>query len=264
MDIAIYLFIFLFKYLFHSFYFHQQHLNINPCHSFCRLMQQTKWVVSFLPGDFLPQSFSDIGLVLIFHSHISLLLVNTFHILPSRLAYIVTQSCSTLCDPMDYSLPGSSVPGDSPGKKTGVGCYALLQGIFPTQGLNPGLPRCRRILYLSELPTGEAQEYSSGQPIPSSEDLPNSGTEPGSPALQVDSLPTSSQGSPSHLDQMPFIAPHCFLQTMMKRKWKEYSPCMHIDLDQNSCSIFTLKTILGLFPSVYNDMIYLPSILQVC
>ena len=37
-------------------------------------------------------------------------------------------------------------PWDSPGKNTGVGCYALLQGIFPTQGLNPGLLHCRRIL----------------------------------------------------------------------------------------------------------------------
>ena len=32
------------------------------------------------------------------------------------------------------------VHGDSPGQNTGVGCHALLQGIFPTQGLNPGLP----------------------------------------------------------------------------------------------------------------------------
>ena len=40
---------------------------------------------------------------------------------------------------MDCSLPGSSVYGDSSGKNTGVGCYALLQGIFPTQGLNPYL-----------------------------------------------------------------------------------------------------------------------------
>ena len=39
-------------------------------------------------------------------------------------------SCPTLCDPMDYSLLGSSVRGDSPGKNTGVGCHALLQGIF--------------------------------------------------------------------------------------------------------------------------------------
>ena len=51
------------------------------------------------------------------------------------------QSCPTLCDPMDCSLPGSSVHGDSPSKNTGVGCHALLQGIFPTQGSNPGLLR---------------------------------------------------------------------------------------------------------------------------
>ena len=49
------------------------------------------------------------------------------------------QSCSTLCDPMDCSPPGSSVYGDSPGKVTGVGCHALLQGIFPTQGSNQHL-----------------------------------------------------------------------------------------------------------------------------
>ena len=43
---------------------------------------------------------------------------------------LVAQSCPTLCDPMDYSLPGSSVHGDSPGKNTGVGCHALLREIF--------------------------------------------------------------------------------------------------------------------------------------
>ena len=46
-----------------------------------------------------------------------------------------------------HSPPGSSVHGDSPGKNTGVGSHALLQGIFPTQGSNPGLPNCRQILY---------------------------------------------------------------------------------------------------------------------
>ena len=35
----------------------------------------------------------------------------------------------------------------SPGQNTGVGSLSLLQGIFPTQGLNPGLPHCRQILY---------------------------------------------------------------------------------------------------------------------
>ena len=38
-------------------------------------------------------------------------------------------------------------PCDSPGKNTGVGCHSLLQGIFPTQGWNPGLLHCRQILY---------------------------------------------------------------------------------------------------------------------
>ena len=37
------------------------------------------------------------------------------------------QSCLTLCDPIDGSPPGSPVPGDSPGKNTGVGCQFLLQ-----------------------------------------------------------------------------------------------------------------------------------------
>ena len=60
---------------------------------------------------------------------------------------LVTQLCPTVCDPMDCSLPGSSVHGDSPGKNTGVGCHALLQGIFPIQRSNPGLPHCRQILY---------------------------------------------------------------------------------------------------------------------
>ena len=59
----------------------------------------------------------------------------------------VTQSCLLLCNPMDYSLPSSSVHVDSPGKTPGVGCHALFQGIFPTQGSNPGLSHCRQILY---------------------------------------------------------------------------------------------------------------------
>ena len=41
----------------------------------------------------------------------------------------------------------NSVYGISAGKNTGVGCHYLLQGIFPTQGSNPGLLPCRKILY---------------------------------------------------------------------------------------------------------------------
>ena len=68
--------------------------------------------------------------------------------------FLVAQSCPTLCDPMDCSLPGSSVHWDSPSKNTGVGGHALLWEIFPTQGSNPGLPHCRRIFTIWA--TGEA------------------------------------------------------------------------------------------------------------
>ena len=46
------------------------------------------------------------------------------------------QSCPTLCDSMDCSVPGSSVHGILQVKSTGVGCRALLQGIVPAQGSN--------------------------------------------------------------------------------------------------------------------------------
>ena len=124
----------------------------------------------------------------------------------------------TLCDPLDYTSPWNS----------------FLQGIFPTQGSNPGLPHCRRIHYqlnhkgnprilgwvacpfssASSRPrnrttvsciagrfftiwaTKEAQEYWSGWPIPSPGDLPNPGIEPRSPALQVVSLPAELTEKP--------------------------------------------------------------------
>ena len=60
---------------------------------------------------------------------------------------LVTQLCLTLSNPMDCSPPGSSVHGDSPGKNTVVGCHTLLQGIFPTQWSNTGLPHCGHTLY---------------------------------------------------------------------------------------------------------------------
>ena len=53
----------------------------------------------------------------------------------------VVQSCPTLCDPMDCTVHGI------PGQNAGVGSHSLLQGIFPTQEWNPGLPHCRRISY---------------------------------------------------------------------------------------------------------------------
>ena len=58
---------------------------------------------------------------------------------------LVAQSCPTLCDPVDCSLPGSSVHGILQARS--VCCHSLLQGIFPTLGSNPGLLHCRQILY---------------------------------------------------------------------------------------------------------------------
>ena len=54
----------------------------------------------------------------------------------------VSQSCPTLLRPH-----GLYSPWDSLGHNTGVGSLYLLQGIFPAQGLNPGLPHYRRVLY---------------------------------------------------------------------------------------------------------------------
>ena len=63
----------------------------------------------------------------------------------------VTQSCPILCDPwtIAYKVPP---PWNYPGESTGVRSHFLLQGIFPTQGSNSGLPRCRQILLPSEPP----------------------------------------------------------------------------------------------------------------
>ena len=60
---------------------------------------------------------------------------------------LVAQSCPALCNPMSCSPPGYFLHGDFPSKNTRVSCHALLQEIFPTQGLNLALPYCRQILY---------------------------------------------------------------------------------------------------------------------
>ena len=78
---------------------------------------------------------------------------------PTKIALLkkvlVTQSCPTLFDPMDCSPPGSPVHEILWGRilrDVLVGCHFLLQGIFLTQGSNPGLLNCRQILdHLSHL-----------------------------------------------------------------------------------------------------------------
>ena len=157
-------------------------------------------------------------------------------------------SCVQLCDPMDCSPPGSSVHGDSPAENTGVGCHAFLQGIFPNQGSNPGLPHYRRILYhlshqgtpymctyvyekvkVSHLvlclplcdpmdwsPPGSSmkfsrQEYWSGLPFLSPGDLPNTEIKPRSPVLQADSLPAEPPGKCLYVYTYVYIK-HCGLK----------------------------------------------------
>ena len=68
------------------------------------------------------------------------------------------QSCPALCDLMDYSPPASG-PWDCPGKNSGVGCHALLQGIFLTQGSNP------RLFYLLHWQAGSLPLALPGKPI---------------------------------------------------------------------------------------------------
>ena len=57
----------------------------------------------------------------------------------------VCESCSVVSNSLQPH--GLYSPWNSPGQNTGVGSLSLLQGIFPTQRSNPGVPHCRQILY---------------------------------------------------------------------------------------------------------------------
>ena len=60
---------------------------------------------------------------------------------------LVDRPCPTLCDPMDRSPPGSSVPGILQARTLEWVAMPSSRGVFATQGWNPGLLHCRRILY---------------------------------------------------------------------------------------------------------------------
>ena len=101
----------------------------------------------------------------------------------------VTQSCLTLSDPMDYTVHG-------------ILQARILEWVaFP---FSRGSSQLRDRALVSRIAGGffigwatrEAQEHWSGQPIPSPSDLPEPGIKLGSPALQVDSLPTELWGNP--------------------------------------------------------------------
>ena len=60
---------------------------------------------------------------------------------------LIVQSCPTLCDPMDCSLPGPSVHGILQARILEWAGIPFFRGIFLTQGSNPGLLHCRQIIY---------------------------------------------------------------------------------------------------------------------
>ena len=107
----------------------------------------------------------------------------------------VTQSCLTLCNSMDYSLPGSSVR-DSPDKNTGVGCHALLQEIFlPNQGIKTRSPT----LQVDSLPSEPPGKPLQRSPLASPGDLSNPVIKPRCPASRADSLPAEPPRKPQYL-----------------------------------------------------------------
>ena len=115
---------------------------------------------------------------------------------------LVCESHSVMSDSLrPHGLQPASLlyQWNSPGQNTGMGSHSLLQGIVPSQGLNLGLPHWQAGSLPSE-PPREAQEYWSGQPIPSPGDLLNPGIEPGSPSIQADCLPTEPPGKNWDLD----------------------------------------------------------------
>ena len=69
----------------------------------------------------------------------------------------VTQSCPTLCDPMDCSPPGSFHPWSFLSKSTGVGCHFLLQGNLPDPGIEPGYPSLQVDALPSEPPGNQVR-----------------------------------------------------------------------------------------------------------
>ena len=102
--------------------------------------------------------------------------------------------------PHGVNPQGFSAHGDSPGKNTGMGFHDLFQGIFPTQGLSPGLLCCRLILYcLSHQGSPRILEWVA---YPFSRGPSQLRNQIRILALQVDSLSAELSGKPQ-LHHMP-------------------------------------------------------------
>ena len=101
-----------------------------------------------------------------------------------------SESCSVLSNSLQSH--GLYSPWNFPGQNTGVGSHSLFQGIFPTQGLNPGLSHCGWILY--QLSHQESPVILEWVAYCFSSRSSQSRNWTGSPALQADSLPAELPG----------------------------------------------------------------------
>ena len=109
-----------------------------------------------------------------------------------HVSFLVAQSCLTLCDPMDYSPPGSSVHGILQARV--LEWVAMLSSRGSSQPRNQTQVSHSAGRFFTVWATRGAQEYWTAQPIAPPGELPDPGIEPGSPALQVDSLPAELPG----------------------------------------------------------------------
>ena len=102
-----------------------------------------------------------------------------------------------------WTPPGFSVCGDSSVNNTGVDCHVLLQGIFPTQGSNPG-PPALQVDSLPSEPPGKPKNTGVGSLSLLQGIFPTQGdpaVEPGCPALQADFSPAELPGNTVRLKE---------------------------------------------------------------
>ena len=125
----------------------------------------------------------------------------------TQIVCLVAQSCLSLCDPMDCSPPGSSVHGILQARRLEQVAMPSSRGFSQPRDQT----QVSRVSggFFSMWATREAQEYWSGQPIPSPEDPPNPGIEPRSPALQADSLPAELPGKWNLIDGKVIFRSFC-------------------------------------------------------
>ena len=122
----------------------------------CRESDMTEWLNWTELSVSLSRMWESHEVALILFSFSSFLILNPLNEL--IITHKVSKGHSVISDSLRPH--GLYSPGNSLGQNTGVGTLSLLQGIFPTQESNPGLPQCSWILY--QLSHREAKEYWIG------------------------------------------------------------------------------------------------------